>query len=201
MDRRFAQQVLNEIITGVPGLSHKEHVHLVQCLLNDCPLKRRKPGDVLLQVDRPSGRFYLCLSGLLRNYYILAEGRFFNKSFIAAHGVAGSLREYVTTTASRFSIDCLEESLILEIPFVWLREHAREFSVQQFYLVMLEKFALAKELREESLLIDNATDRYLQFRQHYAALEQRIPDYHIAAYLGITAVAFSRLKKTIINLG
>lgn len=195
MDRPFARQALEEIIASVPSLSGDEQAHLSQHLLTDCPLRRKKPGDVLLQVDRRSGRFYLCLSGLLRNYYIPSAGRFFNKSFISARGVAGSLREYVTDAPPRFFTDCLEESLVLEIPFVWLRAHCKQFTVQQFYLVMLEKFALAKELREESLLIDNATERYRQFRQQYASLERRIPDYHIAAYLGITAVAFSRLKK------
>ena len=199
MDREFAQRALQDIIHEDTHLDQQARLHLLQKLLNDCPLKRHKPGTALLHANQPSGCFYLCLSGLLRNFYVPAEGRFFNKSFISTSGVAGSLREYVTGEPSRFSIDCLEDSLILEVPFVWLRAHVNDVAMMQLYLRLLEQFALAKEVREESLLIENATERFLQFRQHYASLEHRIPDYHIAAYLGITAVAFSRLKKQVLT--
>ena len=54
-----------------------------------------------------------------------------------------------------------------------------------------------KELtrREARLLLGNAEQRYRWFCKEYPELLERIPQYHIASFLGITPVSLSRLRK------
>jgi CRP-like cAMP-binding protein len=37
-------------------------------------------------------------------------------------------------------------------------------------------------------------DRYLQFREQYPTIEQRVPQYMVASYLGITKEFLSKIR-------
>ena len=62
---------------------------------------------------------------------------------------------------------------------------------------MAEAFAEEKFLREYEFLIHSPADRYLAFCKDHPALAERLPDYHLASYLGITNVSLSRIKSRI----
>lgn len=190
---------LKGIIHAVPRLSGSEKEQLESLLLTQCSVIQKPVGHVLIEAEQLTGCFYICLQGLLRNYYVLENGKMFNKSFIAAPNVAGALSEYVAGEASRFSMDCLEDSTLLKIPFQLLEAVESKPFVQKFYLHLVESLALIKEKREASLLIDNAKTRLLDFNENYHHLIDRIPDYQVAAYIGITPVAFSRLKRALLT--
>jgi hypothetical protein len=53
-------------------------------------------------------------------------------------------------------------------------------------------------MRERSFLQQTATERYLDFCERHPDLLQRIPQYHIASYLGVTEVTLSRLRSTLV---
>jgi CRP-like cAMP-binding protein len=58
----------------------------------------------------------------------------------------------------------------------------------------LALLALKKERREASFLLLDAGERYEAFLEDFADLVPRLPQYHIASYLGITPVALSRIR-------
>jgi hypothetical protein len=41
----------------------------------------------------------------------------------------------------------------------------------------------------------DARQRYLLFQQRFPLLEQQIPQYHVASYLGITPTQLSRIRR------
>jgi hypothetical protein len=43
----------------------------------------------------------------------------------------------------------------------------------------------------------SAKDRYLQFREQYPDIEQRVPQYLIASYLGMTKEFLSKIRSEI----
>ncbi|MDH3326953.1 MAG: hypothetical protein OEM38_09590 [Gammaproteobacteria bacterium] len=59
---------------------------------------------------------------------------------------------------------------------------------------------LEKERRETQLIMFDASTRYHAFLEEFRGLEKRIPQYHIASYLGITPVQLSRIRSSI-NIG
>jgi CRP-like cAMP-binding protein len=54
-----------------------------------------------------------------------------------------------------------------------------------------------KETHTRSLLLGGARERYLDFIERYPQLVGRVPQYHIASYLGITEVHMSRLRRAL----
>jgi CRP-like cAMP-binding protein len=79
------------------------------------------------------------------------------------------------------------------------KEFNKSFSVEPEWAHFARKAAeyqtLINEEREAEFLIDSAPTRYQHFRQQHPGLEDRIPQYQIASYLGITNVALSRIRK------
>lgn len=154
-----------------------------------------KKGEVLLSANQCSGNIWFLDEGLIRNVYLTKEGKEFNKSFVAAPSFCGSTRELINGQASRFSIEALEPCSIITLPIKHLHQwKAEDIKWQQLYIHYLESLLLKKEQREAELLLDDATTRYASFKKEYANLLGRIPAYQIAAYLGITEVALSRIK-------
>jgi CRP-like cAMP-binding protein len=54
---------------------------------------------------------------------------------------------------------------------------------------------IRNERGETELLTMTAKQRFLQFNRNFSEYHGRIPQYHIASYLGITPAALSKHKK------
>lgn len=61
---------------------------------------------------------------------------------------------------------------------------------------LAEGLYIKKEMKERLLLMNTAEERYLQFLKEFPGLEKRVPQYHIASYLGITPVSLSRIRSS-----
>ena len=57
-----------------------------------------------------------------------------------------------------------------------------------------EHYFVDKEKREVEIVLLEANKRYAIFQREYPQLEQLIPQYHIASYLGITPTQLSRIR-------
>jgi CRP-like cAMP-binding protein len=61
--------------------------------------------------------------------------------------------------------------------------------------VIAERTLVDREKREAQLLTLSGTERYQSFRRDFPGLCDRLPQYLIASYLGLTPVALSRIKR------
>lgn len=140
---------------------------------------------------------FVC-SGLLRAYYVGDDGAESNKAFIAENEFAGPLPAAAVDTSIIYGIQTLEPTTMLVAhyaDFVAFVDQHPVFS--QFQRKLTEWILSRKEVRMRNLLQGNARTKYLDFIQRHPQLAQRVPQYHIASYLGITEVHLSRLRKTL----
>lgn len=151
-------------------------------------------GVTLIQVGQLAKHAYFCTVGLFRLYYTLQDGREYNVAFTVENDFATSYGAMVMGTPSFFTIEAMEDSVVIEIPYDMLKElmdnsHAWE----RFVRNSVERLFIRKEERERELLYLSAKERYKAFLIKYPGLEHRIPQYHIASYLGISPVSLSRI--------
>ena len=59
----------------------------------------------------------------------------------------------------------------------------------------LQKHAAAKDLRIVKALSATAAERYLDFMQAFPTIAQRVPQWMVASYLGVTPETISRIRK------
>lgn len=159
------------------------------------PLRFSK-GQFLVQEGESNGTLYYIDQGLVRFVYITDDGREFNKSFAAEGEFVGCLRSILSQQSCRFSIQALEDTQVLALnrqsrELLWNKHSEWE----RLGRVLAERLALKKEEREAQFLLDSAESRYQFLLEEYPGLCKRIPQYHIASYIGITDVALSRIRK------
>lgn len=159
------------------------------------PVNRKKGEFVFKQGDIDTS-IYVVTSGLLKAYYLTVDGKELVKSFIQEQEFIGSLIACHTAKPCTFSLMCLEDSLLLEIPFSKLQKainHRPELSGMVNNGLM--NLAIKKERREYEFLCLSATERYALFKERTPDLINRVTQNDIARYLGITPVALSRIKQ------
>ena len=142
----------------------------------------------------PSDLSYI-ISGLFRVYY-LADSLGERVMVFRAEGeLLAAYSAFLENTRSRYSIQALEDSRLLCISFKDVAALvSRHPCLRAFEAEYVRMLYLEKEKREIELLSKDATDRYELFLQSYPRLANRLHQYHIAAYLGITSVALSRIR-------
>jgi CRP-like cAMP-binding protein len=166
-----------------------------------CVLINLKKKQFLIKAGQIPQSFGFVYSGLLRAYITNQNGNEYNKIFFSENTFPGAMVALLTTSASTFTIEALEESCLLQINFSKYRHLLKICDdLKWFQILYLEKnWVIEKEKREVALVQNNATERYMHFKENYAALEDRIPQFHIASHLGVTPTQLSRIRKILPN--
>lgn len=154
------------------------------------------PGEHIIEAGELVTELGFLLAGLARYYYLTPEGKEFNKSFVQAGQVVSSVSSLVAGKPAPFYIQALESCECLFLGYeklCALCETDRNW--ERLARCLLEQLVIKKEGREADFLLLSAPERYEKFLVEYADVAARIPNYHIASYLGITEVALSRIRK------
>ena len=160
-------------------------------------LKRRTlaKGEYFVRAGERTRTIGFARRGLLRHYYISADGRDFTRAFHREGQFVASMTAFLSGEPSFYFIQALEETALLTLECddwaslqdshpVWAAINKR----------ILEGAVLHGEKREQSLILDDAETRYLGFLREFPGIESRVKQHHIASYLGITPVFLSKIR-------
>jgi CRP-like cAMP-binding protein len=154
--------------------------------------------DYLVRSGDVVDNFYFINTGLVRFFYCTEDGKEFIKHFAMENGFAGSFHSLMLHEPCGFFIQALERTETIALPNQLLNElYDRHTCWERFGRKMAEHLVLIKEAREKELLLDSLETRYQRFLKEFPGLADRIAQYQIASYLGVTDVALSRIRKKI----
>ncbi|NTS78826.1 Crp/Fnr family transcriptional regulator [Catenovulum sp. SM1970] len=170
-----------------------------QQLQKGLSVKTIAKGTHLYAVDDTLSSFAFLHSGLMRAYMLDENGQEYNKNFFADGRFPGVMSSLLKAEPSMLGIEAIEASELIVIDFAIFRQVLfNNNDLMKMHILYLEKHWLKeKELKEISYLQFEAKDRYLKFLTDFADVAERIPQYHIASYLGVTPTQLSRIKKTL----
>lgn len=138
----------------------------------------------------------LIKKGLFRYYYLTNEGKEFTKVFMKEGDIISSYSSMIAGEKSYYTIEAIEKSEVIQIPFQrWNELRSMDSKWDRLLIAMLERGYSVKEKREREFLLMDGENRYKAFLEDYPSLENRIKQHMIASYLGITPVALSRIRK------
>jgi CRP-like cAMP-binding protein len=150
----------------------------------------------LVNAGEIADHFFFIVKGLVRFFYATEDGKEFNKNFVMENGFAGSFHSLVLGGACGYFIQSLERTDTIVLPNRLLRDlYERHACWERLGRRNAENLALIKEAREREFLLDSLETRYRRFLVEFPGLEDRIPQYHIASFLGVTDVALSRIRR------
>jgi len=151
---------------------------------------------VFRQGDREP-RLFLVKDGHLKAYYLRGEdGREHIKSLVGPGSIISSTAAMEEGGTCTFSLAALGPASLVAVPFAAIAESAKsDLDLANEVIGFLMLFARRKEQREYELLCLSAEDRYLRFLEEQPAADAEVSQADIAAYIGITPQALSRIKR------
>lgn len=136
------------------------------------------------------------LEGLIRIYYIDQAGNEVNQHFYQANEMIAPIDVLVSKEPCQYFIQALEPTRLMVANYTALSKSGDENpELLRLEIKMFQAIFIKSARREAHLLLGNAEQRYRWFCKEYPELLGRLPQYHIASFLGITAVSLSRLRK------
>jgi len=139
------------------------------------------------------------LSGCTKMFYVDDEGQEHIIMFSIEDWWTSDMGSFITQTPADFNIQCLENTVLVMFSYDVIEElYANIPKLERFFRQIIERAFVASQKRIVRNFALTAKDRYLYFRKQYPKIEQRIPQYMIASYLGITKEFLSKVKSQLI---
>lgn len=153
--------------------------------------------EMLLGEGKTARHIHFIVKGALRTYIVDEAGNVYTKNLFMEGDFAGSKVSLLLQKPSSFNLQALEDCILINLDFKRYRALIDTHNdLKNFYIAYLEKnWVIGKEQREISLVMENATDRYLALLKKHPDMAGRIPLQHIASHLGITPTQLSRIRK------
>lgn len=154
-------------------------------------------GKMLQSIGEKTDVSGIVLSGITRSYYLDNDGNDITKGF-AVEGTFCMDAGMLGFTENICMCETLEETTIMffETQKIKCLIDGSD-SLKSVWMKLLENALRHKMYRESTFLLENATERYLHFRERYPDLAGRVAQQYIATYLGITPESLSRIRKAL----
>lgn len=165
---------------------------------NECiPIKPFKKGTVLLREGQVSRDSYFVIEGCVRKYYIIDGEERTTEFFIEDESVA-SLQSYKNKTPATHYFECVEDCRLAVLNFEKEQELFKR--VPKYETLCRMSMETDFGTQQEALarfITSSPEERYKNLLETRPDLIQRIPQYHLASYLGIKPESLSRIRKRI----
>ena len=137
-------------------------------------------------------RHYVIETGLLRLYLIDTKGKEINLLFARENQIIGDL---TTPEATNFYLETIENSVVYSIDEAGMQILMNELNIGNAFGPNngLRRSYIHIQKRLVSLLSKSAEENFKDFKISYPDLVQRLPQYHIAGYLGISPEFLSKV--------
>lgn len=181
---------LQAIFTETLGLN----LELFEEFHKDFRIKNLKKKEFLIQEGSVCDFIAIVISGTLRSYVQNNDGEF-NNDFYLENSFVSAYTSFLTQMPTNCNIEALTDVkvyLITHKQFNALIERDNNFLKVAKYIS--DNYFIRKCKRETSFLKNSAVERLEMIRILYPGIEQKVPQYHIASYLGIKPESLSRIK-------
>jgi CRP-like cAMP-binding protein len=182
---------LKNVLRALTGMPNEQ----LSVLDDMCLTKQYKKKELLLKWGNiPIYSGYVA-EGAFREYYTDKNGREFNKAFSFKGDFTGSYYDLHLQKPSLVTIEALTDSTVVVID---QKKYLQLVASDTFWLrvsaALTHNLLMKKFEKEHELLTLEASERYALLQERYPELEQLVPSYHIASYLGITPISLSRIR-------
>src|SRR4051812_46112367 len=180
----------------------EQHVHLTEAELSSFTelfeLKNVGKKQMLLRAGEICRFEGFVTKGIFRVYHIDKNAAEQILYFAIENWWITDIDSFTNETPSQLFIEALEDSEVLLIS-----KKDKEFAysnmpeIEKLFRVMTQKTHVALQRRMIDNLSKTAESRYIEFSEKYPQLIQRLSNIQVAAYLGITNVFLSNIRKKI----
>jgi CRP-like cAMP-binding protein len=171
----------------------KEELNLITSSIK---IKKVKKNQFLFQSGSNPSAYFLILKGGLRLFHLNEDLKENTLKFGFENSWIGDMNSFVNHSQTEYNLIAFENSIVLCLS----RKSQLLLSeaIPNFNKLFVENYEKALIEANHRILLNigaTAEDRFDDFRKKYGQFSNRIPDRHVASFIGVTPEFFSKLKK------
>jgi len=160
-------------------------------------VKQYHKGDIISEEGKVNSIVSFIEEGAVLVYNHLDNKRCIY-NFFFEHEYTGDYESFLTRKPALYGLEAAEDCILLQMHYNGLQKMYENHPVfERVGRLVAENQFLRLTTRNASLLAESPEIRYKKLLEAKPQVAQRIPQYHIASYLGITPEALSRIRKRI----
>lgn len=157
--------------------------------------KSFKKNELIIKEGKICQNLYFIVKGMIR-FSIFINGKEKIIVFKDSGSFFTDLESLLLQNPSRFSITAVEPTSILYITNSNLQIFYKKINNgERFGRINMQEIFLLVVSQLTTIYSESPEQRYTNFLKEYKHLIQRIPQYQIASYIGVTPQALCRIKK------
>ncbi|MBW7915001.1 MAG: Crp/Fnr family transcriptional regulator [Taibaiella sp.] len=182
--------------------SMREHIVLTDdqatWIIERCKNMRYKKGHYIIREGDISRNGIFITEGSVRSYFTDINGQ----EHVIQLGIegwwVGDLESFVYQKPGKFYVEAIENSEVTLLPYDVLQIMYKEIpAIERYYRIMFQNAFISFHKRVLENLSMDAESRYRVFKEKYPEMDMRIPQKHVASYLGMSAEFLSKIKKRV----
>ena len=178
-------------INNYIDLTEKE----IAFLRSNTNYKKYLKGHYIVQQGAVCKHTNFIISGCTKNFYIDQQGQEHIVTFAIENWWSADLSSFITQTPSDFNVKCIEATEVIQFTYQNQDEIFQNIpKMETLFRKLLEKALVSSQKRIVNNFSLSAKDQYLYFKKQFSTIEQRVPQYMVASYLGITKEFLSKIK-------
>ena len=155
-----------------------------------------KKKEFLVQEHRGCKHLYFVEKGCLRMYFINKKGAEQITQFALDGWWISDYQSFMNYLPSDYYIQAIEESRIVSIENQNLDKLLFELpKLERYFRIIMQKAFAGAQHRSKLLYEMSKEEFYIHFSTSFPEFMQRVPQYMIASYLGLTPEYLSELRK------
>ncbi|WP_221390908.1 Crp/Fnr family transcriptional regulator [Dyadobacter sp. NIV53] len=157
--------------------------------------KKIKKKQFIIQPDFVAKYRTFVIQGAFRSYVIDQNGVDHTIQFAIEEWWVSDYNSYIYQKPATMFVEALEDSIVLQIDYETeqrLKQTSHKF--ETFFRIAAERTAAYHQRRVISALTRSAEERYNDFLETYPSVANRLPQYALASYLGMTREFLSKIR-------
>lgn len=153
------------------------------------------PRQFLLNIGEVCKHESFVVKGFLRSFYLDNQGNDFTLHFAMEDWWIADFASFQQQLPATRNIVALEPTIVLQLDKNAIESLYRDIPEFEYFRRRLsENAVVAQDQRIMNSISMSGTERYASLISKYPNIEQRMPQKHIASYLGITPVFLSKIR-------
>ena len=142
--------------------------------------------------------FCFIISGCTKTFYIDKEGQEHIITLSVENWWTSDLGSFISQTPADYNVQCIENTQVVQFTYNTHEElYTKIPKLERLFRKIIERAYIASQKRIIRNFSLSAKERYLIFKNTYPKIEQRVPQYMVASFLGITKEFLSKTKSQI----
>ncbi len=158
--------------------------------------KTYKKKEILLQADKKTDQLFFVVKGCLHLYFIDDLGNQKTTQFAMEKWWLTDFLAFQNQQKSNFYIEAIENTEVLSITFSSYQQLLQQFPKMEKYFRAIYETAYGSALMRLKYINSlSKEEMFVMFRDNFSGFVQRVPQYLLASFLGLTPEYLSEIKR------